>query len=165
MGTYAKGFKFRIYPNKEQQNRIQRILGCCRFVYNHFLALRRDEWTENKTSVTYNQTSAETRPLLSDAVPHVYHGRKGQETRAFPGGEGSASKTIYQGTLGIRGGFVERGKRGHPHAGRAPSYRGNEKAQPQRGELGETWIQCKGDGANGRATAGTPIRERLRECT
>ena len=58
MGTYAKGFKFRIYPNKEQQNRIQRILGCCRFVYNHFLALRRDEWTENKTSVTYNQTSA-----------------------------------------------------------------------------------------------------------
>lgn len=58
MGTYTKGFRFRIYPNKEQQSKIHRILGCCRFVYNRFLALRRDEWAENKKSVTYAQTSA-----------------------------------------------------------------------------------------------------------
>ena len=58
MGTYTKGIKFRIYPNQKQQNKICRILGCCRFVYNHFLALRRDEWAESQKSVTYNQTSA-----------------------------------------------------------------------------------------------------------
>lgn len=58
MVTYTKGFKFRIYPNQTQQSRIHRTLGCCRFVYNHFLALRRDEWTESQKSVTYNQTSA-----------------------------------------------------------------------------------------------------------
>ena len=58
METYTKGFKFRIYPNMAQQLQINRILGCCRFVYNHFLALRRDEWAENKKSVAYNQTSA-----------------------------------------------------------------------------------------------------------
>ena len=58
METYTKGFKFRIYPNKTQQEQINRTFGCCRFVYNHFLALRRDEWNENKKSVTYNQSSA-----------------------------------------------------------------------------------------------------------
>lgn len=58
METYTKGFRFRIYPNMAQQQKINRILGCCRFVYNHFLALRRDEWEENKESVTYNQTSS-----------------------------------------------------------------------------------------------------------
>ena len=52
------GFKFRIYPNKTQQELINRTLGCCRFVYNHFLAIRRDEWTANHNPVTYNQTSA-----------------------------------------------------------------------------------------------------------
>ena len=34
---YAKGFKFRIYPNAEQQEVINQTLGCARFVYNHFV--------------------------------------------------------------------------------------------------------------------------------
>ena len=62
METHQMGFKFRIYPNKTQQNLINRTLGCCRFVFNHFLALRRDEWTANHNSLTYNQTSL----LLTD---------------------------------------------------------------------------------------------------
>lgn len=51
-------FKFRIYPNHVQQEQINCTLGCCRFVFNHFLAIRRDEWTANHKSITYNQTSA-----------------------------------------------------------------------------------------------------------
>ena len=58
MDKYTMGFKFRIYPNHAQQELINRTLGCCRFVFNHFLAIRRDEWTANHKSVTYNQTSA-----------------------------------------------------------------------------------------------------------
>ena len=57
MEKYIMGFKFRIYPNRTQQELINRTLGCCRFVYNHFLAIRRDEWTANHKSVNYNQTS------------------------------------------------------------------------------------------------------------
>ncbi len=34
-----KGYKYRIYPNKQQQRQIQRTFGCCRFVYNQTLAL------------------------------------------------------------------------------------------------------------------------------
>ena len=58
MEKYIMGYKFRIYPNKAQQELINKTLGCVRFVYNHFLAVRRDEWTANHKSVTYNQTSA-----------------------------------------------------------------------------------------------------------
>ena len=62
MEKYTMGFKFRIYPNKTQQQTINCILGCYRFVYNHFLAIRRDEWKANHNSLTYVKTSK----LLTD---------------------------------------------------------------------------------------------------
>lgn len=37
-------YKFRIYPNIEQQTLIQKTFGCSRFVYNHFLAQRIAEY-------------------------------------------------------------------------------------------------------------------------
>ncbi|WP_215145920.1 helix-turn-helix domain-containing protein, partial [Exiguobacterium qingdaonense] len=33
-----KGYKFRIYPTKEQEILIAKTIGCSRFVFNHFLA-------------------------------------------------------------------------------------------------------------------------------
>jgi transposase len=30
-------YKFRIYPNKEQEQLIQKTFGCVRYVYNYFL--------------------------------------------------------------------------------------------------------------------------------
>ena len=32
------GYKFRLYPNAEQEELIRKTLGCCRWVYNHYLA-------------------------------------------------------------------------------------------------------------------------------
>ena len=52
-----KGIKFRIYPNKEQQNLINRTLGCCRFVYNKGLSMRNDAYV-NGDRIGYAQTSA-----------------------------------------------------------------------------------------------------------
>ena len=37
-------YKFRIYPNTEQQTLIRKTFGCARFVYNHFLAQRIAEY-------------------------------------------------------------------------------------------------------------------------
>ena len=37
-------YKFRLYPNAEQQTLIQKTFGCARFVYNHFLAQRISEY-------------------------------------------------------------------------------------------------------------------------
>jgi len=53
----TRGYKYRIYPNATQRSLLERIFGCCRFVHNHFLALRRDEWKANQHSVTYKDTS------------------------------------------------------------------------------------------------------------
>ncbi|MBC5688239.1 IS200/IS605 family element transposase accessory protein TnpB [Mediterraneibacter sp. NSJ-55] len=52
-----KAFKYRIYPNKKQQELIQKTFGCVRYVYNYFLALRIKEYKENKNFLSYNDTS------------------------------------------------------------------------------------------------------------
>ena len=52
-----KAFRYRIYPNKKQQELIQKTFGCSRFVYNYFLGIRIKEYENNKKSVGYNDTS------------------------------------------------------------------------------------------------------------
>lgn len=52
-----KAFRYRIYPNKKQQELIQKTFGCARFVYNYFLGIRIKEYENNKKSVGYNDTS------------------------------------------------------------------------------------------------------------
>ena len=52
-----KGVKFRIYPNREQQNLINQTLGCCRLVYNRGLAMRKEGY-ENGEKIGCSQTSA-----------------------------------------------------------------------------------------------------------
>ena len=45
-------YKFRLYPNGKQENLIQRTFGCCRFVYNHFLAERQTAYKESGRAPT-----------------------------------------------------------------------------------------------------------------
>ena len=35
-----KGYEYRLYPNKKQQEMLAKTFGCCRYIYNHFLARR-----------------------------------------------------------------------------------------------------------------------------
>lgn len=52
-----KGVRFRIYPNKEQQNLINQTFGCCRLVYNLGLDMRNKAF-ENGEKINYSKTSA-----------------------------------------------------------------------------------------------------------
>ena len=52
-----KGVKFRIYPNKEQKNLINRTLGCVRFIYNQGLAYRIKQYRAGE-KVNYADTCA-----------------------------------------------------------------------------------------------------------
>ena len=45
-----KAYKYRIYPNKQQEELIQKTFGCVRFVYNHFLFDRITAYKENGES-------------------------------------------------------------------------------------------------------------------
>lgn len=54
-------YKFRIYPTSSQENLIQRTFGCCRFVFNHFLADRMDQYKETgKAPTRFQQDKALT---------------------------------------------------------------------------------------------------------
>lgn len=47
-------YKFRLYPNKEQEIYLANVFGCCRLVYNHFLDEKKKQYEETKTSDSYN---------------------------------------------------------------------------------------------------------------
>ena len=46
-------YKFRLYPNQEQEKLIARTFGCCRFVFNHYLAFRRDAYEQTGETLNY----------------------------------------------------------------------------------------------------------------
>ena len=52
-----KGVIFRAYPNKVQQELINKTLGCSRLVYNKGLAFRNEKYAKGE-KVSFNQTSA-----------------------------------------------------------------------------------------------------------
>lgn len=59
----GKAFKYRIYPNAEQEELIQKTFGCCRFVYNFFLAEKTEKYKETGKSPLFYQQSRELTEL------------------------------------------------------------------------------------------------------
>ena len=54
MKTIFKSFKFRIYPNKEQEILLAKHFGACRFVFNYYLNKRKETYLgEDKNSLNY----------------------------------------------------------------------------------------------------------------
>ena len=53
MKVILKAYKYRMYPNKEQEQMLAKYFGSVRFVYNHFLAERKQQYTENGKSDNY----------------------------------------------------------------------------------------------------------------
>ncbi|MDQ6419595.1 IS200/IS605 family element RNA-guided endonuclease TnpB [Paenibacillus sp. LHD-117] len=49
-----KAYKYRIYPTEEQQTLIRQMFGCCRFVFNHFLAKWNDTYEATGKGLSYH---------------------------------------------------------------------------------------------------------------
>lgn len=47
-----KTYRYRVYPNKKQEEQIQKTFGCCRFVYNQTLAYRKNLYKTQKKSMS-----------------------------------------------------------------------------------------------------------------
>ena len=62
----TRGYKYRIYPNTAQEHKLLRFFGCCRFVYNHFLEVRRRSYEEDGVTMSYTATSALLTRLKAD---------------------------------------------------------------------------------------------------
>ena len=52
-----KAYRFRIYPNKEQETLIAKTIGCSRFVFNYFLAKWKEAYIETGKGLTYHACS------------------------------------------------------------------------------------------------------------
>lgn len=53
MTTLLKAFKYRIYPNKEQQILLAKTFGSCRFVYNYYLNKKIEAYKLEEKSLSY----------------------------------------------------------------------------------------------------------------
>ncbi|MGG3841867.1 IS200/IS605 family element RNA-guided endonuclease TnpB [Anoxybacillus kestanbolensis] len=61
-----KAYKFRIYPNKEQEVLIAKTFGCSRFVFNYFLAKWEDAYKQTGKGLTYNACSSQLTQLKKE---------------------------------------------------------------------------------------------------
>ena len=61
-----KAYKYRIYPNKKQKEIIAKTFGCCRFVYNTYLAKRIEVYEASKETFSYIQCANDMKQLKSE---------------------------------------------------------------------------------------------------
>jgi putative transposase len=52
-----RAIKVRLYPNKEQEQELNKVLGAYRFVYNHMLAKRKNAYESDKTFLKVTELS------------------------------------------------------------------------------------------------------------
>ena len=61
-----KAYRFRIYPNREQETLLSKHFGCARFVYNYFLNRRTTQYKETGKSSNYNKQASELTALKKE---------------------------------------------------------------------------------------------------
>ena len=82
MAKIHKTYKYRMYPNKEQEQILARYFGSVRFVYNHFLAERKKQYDENGKSDNY-YAQAKTLTLLKKKEEFVWLKEINSQTLQF----------------------------------------------------------------------------------
>ena len=63
-----KAYKYRIYPNKQQEILINKNIGCVRFVFNHYLAERINSYKEEQKSLSYNDNAKNLTQLKKEYI-------------------------------------------------------------------------------------------------
>ena len=61
-----KGFKYRIYPTKKQENQLEVMFKAKRFVWNHFLDLNMKRFEIKEKILSYSQMSSLLTQLKSE---------------------------------------------------------------------------------------------------
>jgi putative transposase len=59
-----------LYPNQQERENIDKTLETCRWLYNHFLAERRDKWEKEQKKVSYTQQQ-NSLPSLKENNPNL----------------------------------------------------------------------------------------------
>ena len=68
MDIIQKAYKFRIYPNQDQQKLIAKTIGSCRYIFNHFLNKWNITYKTSNKGLSYSECSKEL-PILKIQLP------------------------------------------------------------------------------------------------
>lgn len=66
MRSLEKAYKYRIYPNKQQQELLSKTFGCCRYVYNYYLDKRITMYKKEQESLTFYQSCKDLTSLKKE---------------------------------------------------------------------------------------------------
>lgn len=66
MKTILRAYKYRLYPNKKQQELINKTIGCCRFVYNYYLNKKIELYKVEQKSMAYNACANDLKLLKKE---------------------------------------------------------------------------------------------------
>ena len=66
-----QGYKFRIYPNEAQEILIAKTLGCCRYVHNYYLNLRKERYATEKKNMGYHACCKDF-SIIQDTLNNPY---------------------------------------------------------------------------------------------
>jgi putative transposase len=61
-----KAYKFRMYPDEDQETLIEKHIGSCRFVWNYFLDLRNKRYVETGKGMSYKEMALLLLPLKKE---------------------------------------------------------------------------------------------------
>lgn len=67
MKTIFKAFKFKISPNKSQEELLNKHFGACRFVFNYYLNARKEAYLNNKASISYYDNAGDLTLIKKEA--------------------------------------------------------------------------------------------------
>jgi putative transposase len=77
-----KATKLRAYPNKAQSGLLNRHFGCARFVYNHFLSYKTQQYKETGKSANFIQMSKEL-TRLKNLEEYLWLGEVSRQSLAY----------------------------------------------------------------------------------
>ncbi len=84
-----KSLKYRLFPTKKEKRIFQEQLDQCRWLYNHFLEERKNNWEKEKKGISYFQQCnslpalKKKRPSLSTVYSHVLQNVADRIDKAF----------------------------------------------------------------------------------
>lgn len=63
-----RAYKYRIYPNEEQSEKIEKTFDACRFVYNYYLKMQIDSYKQGKNTISVIDCIKNLRELKNKEV-------------------------------------------------------------------------------------------------
>ncbi len=122
-------YRFRLYPNKEQEHFLNIQFGHCRFVYNHFLALSKKEYEKKGIKWKYSRYQSML-PALKREYPFLKQANS-QSLQVSLQNLDTAYKNFFKGETG----FPKFKKKKSKQTVQIPQHFAIEKVSKKRGLL------------------------------